>query len=284
MRRRLTVPVLYFTVSSIRSSFGLLPVIKANFSQEITARNLSSEVMPDQEFGETEKSWRSLLEVSIAKTRKIRGSNYVQIATVDSNGEPHCRTVVFRGFLNNMPTGHTLWNVCGEVASDDKDGSDGKSCIMKMCTDLRSKKVEENANNPMSEMVWWFPKTSEQYRIRGPLMMVGEDNDDKILSIARKELWGNLSDPARESFLDPITPGEPFHKDNNNNNKGGDDVTVPKGGRDEEGKVVPPPKNFLLMLLDPRRVDYLRLTGAQYRQIDVHDDDSKSWSQERVNP
>jgi hypothetical protein len=237
--------------------------------------------MPDQEFGETEKSWRSLLDVSIAKSRKIRGSNYVQIATVDSNGEPHCRTVVFRGFLNNIPTDHTLCNVCGDAASDNKDNSDGKSCIMKMCTDVRSKKVEENANNPLSEMVWWFPKTSEQYRIRGPLIMIGEDSDDKILSIARKELWGNLSDPARESFLDPITPGEPFSKDNN---KEADDVAIPRGGRDEEGKVVAPPRNFLLMLLDPRRVDYLRLTGAQYRQIDVRDDNSKSWSLVRVNP
>ena len=75
-----------------------------------------------------EQSWRSLLEASIAKSRKIRGSNYVQIATVEK-GEPHCRTIVFRGFLK-VPEGHTLYNVC-----------DDQACLMKMCTHLKSKKV-----------------------------------------------------------------------------------------------------------------------------------------------
>merc|ERR1712087_529221 len=132
---------------------------------------------------------------------------------------------------------------------------DGKPIVMKMCTDLRSQKVDEIAHQPISEMVWWFPKTSEQYRVRGSLMLVGNDHDDRELQIARKELWGNLSDPARESFLD-------------------DEDVLPVGGRDEEGKVVPVPASFLLMLLNPNYVDYLRLTGAQYRQIDQRVEDA----------
>lgn len=40
--------------------------------------------------------WRERIEVSIAKSRKIRGGNYVQLATVDEDGHPRCRTVVFR--------------------------------------------------------------------------------------------------------------------------------------------------------------------------------------------
>merc|ERR1712224_84325 len=77
--------------------------------------------------------------------------------------------------------------------------------------------------------------------------------------IARKEQWGNLSDPAREQFFwkDPGLPK--FDND--------DVVVVPKGGRDEDGKVLPPPDNFLLMILQPTRCDYLRLTD-NYRQID----------------
>ena len=115
--------------------------------------------------------------------------------------------------------------------------------------------------------VWWFPKTSEQYRVRGSVLLVGDDHDDRYLQIARKEMWGNLSDPARESFLD-------------------DESVMPIGGRDEEGRVVPVPGNFLLMLLDPTYVDYLRLTGAQYRQIDqrVHDAIQSTWSSKRVKP
>ena len=107
-------------------------------------------------------------------------------------------------------------------------------------------------------------------------MLVGDESDDRALQIARKEMWGNIGDQSRESFLD-------------------DETVMAVGGRDDEGKVVPVPANFLLMLLDPTYVDYLRLTGAQYRQIDQRqqqagdddDDDDNSqpnWSSERVKP
>ena len=35
---------------------------------------------------------------------------------------------------------------------------------------------------------------------------------------------------------------------------------IPTGGRGEDGKVLPPPSTFLLLLLWPDYVDYLRLT------------------------
>lgn len=54
---------------------------------------------PSQEEGPELKSWREMIDVSIARSRKIKGSNYVQIATVDPVGYlPSVRTVVFRGF------------------------------------------------------------------------------------------------------------------------------------------------------------------------------------------
>ena len=235
-------------------SFGLKPL--ATTSNYLMKRNMSSSDADD------EKSWRSLLEISIAKSRKIRGSNYVQISTVDEKGEPRCRTVVFRGF-QKVPDPHTLLNLC-----------DDKTCLLKMCTDKRSKKVAENAKQSIAELVWWFPKSSEQYRIRGHLILVGDDNsDDRSLEIARKELWGNLSDSARESFLGQVVPGEAYQKDN---------TVIPPGGKDEDGKMLPPPENFLLMLLDPTECDYLRLTGGQYRQMDSRD--PSGWSFKRVNP
>ena len=222
---------------------------------------MSTEVT-EGDFDIDTESWRSLLKVSIAKSRKIRGSNYVQIATVD-NGEPRCRTVVFRGF-QDLPEGHALSNLCDDM-----------SCTMKMCTAKNSQKVAQNQQQPIAEMVWWFPKTSEQYRIRGSLILIGNDSDDKALITARKELWGNIGDPSRESFLDTTVPGEAVSTISSS--------TVPEGGRGEDGKVLPPPDNFLLMLLDPTDCDYLCLTGGQYRQIDAHAKDS-GWSYKRVNP
>jgi len=116
-------------------------------------------------------------------------------------------------------------------------------------------------------MVWWFPKTSEQYRIRGSLLLIGDDNDDTALQIARKEMWGNVGDSTRESFLD-------------------DDSVRYIGGRDEDGRVIPVPLNFVFMLLNPTYVDYLLLKGAQYRQIDerVGDARKSTWSSKSVKP
>ena len=111
-------------------------------------RRMSTEVRADEDFGPTDQSWRSLLEVSMAKSRKTRGSNYVQISTVNKDGEPRCRTVVFRGFLNNA-------NLSEDHPMSPQNGGhfDGKPCVMKMCTDLRSQKVGEIAHQPISEMV-----------------------------------------------------------------------------------------------------------------------------------
>lgn len=207
-------------------------------------------------------SWRNRIDTSIAKSRNIRGGNFVQIATVDSEtNEPRCRTVVFRGFQ--------------QVEDDCSIDCDDKPCVMKMITDNRSNKVSEvNDGNSACEMVWWFTKSSEQYRIRGELKFVGGTGqfelDEKLASV-RKQQWGNLSDLAREQFFWK-EPGLLYSGES----------TVPEGGRGEDGKeVLPPPDTFLLMLLFPTRVDYLRL-GDNFRQIDQVKDGT--WTLARVNP
>ena len=94
--------------------------------------------------------WKTRIDISIAKSRQSRGSNYVQISTVDHNTmEPRCRTVVFRGFMKDVPMGNSLYG--------------GDDCVMKLITDVRSGKVKEleefhqkghlDKNNV--EMVWW---------------------------------------------------------------------------------------------------------------------------------
>jgi hypothetical protein len=47
--------------------------------------------------------------------------------------------------------------------------------------------------------------------------------------------------------------------------------------------VLAPPDNFLLVLLEPEEVDYLRLTDGQYRQVCKRGEDG-SWESTRVNP
>ena len=251
-------------------------------------------------------SWKERIDASIARSRKIRGSNYVQISTVDRERmEPRCRTVVFRGFLRGVPD-CAVDGVMGRGRSSDAPGGDYGDCVMKMITDRRSNKVtelsrfhqtasdDELRGNDTAEMVWWFPKSSEQYRIRGRLQFVGgegpvhslNDKDgagvetSRYLVSERKQQWGNLSDPAREQFYWD-NPGVPY-------TLASEESGVPAGGRDEEGRVLPAPDTFLLMLLYPTKIDYLRL-GDNFRQVDEWSSDRASsvgarWTSLRVNP
>jgi pyridoxamine 5'-phosphate oxidase len=197
--------------------------------------------------------WRTRIDGSIARSRKVRGGNYVQIATVDVDGMPRCRTVVFRGFTT--------------ISSE----SDTQSVVMKMITDKRSEKVSQIIASPSCELVWWFAKSSEQYRIFGILRLVGGDDSDQVALNARKQQWSNLSDSAREQFYWK-SPGAPYEGK----------VEVPAGGRDSEGRLLDPPDEFLLMLLQPQKVKYLRL-GDNFAQID-HIGKDGMWNVSRVNP
>jgi hypothetical protein len=172
---------------------------------------------------------------------------------VDSEGLPHCRTVVFRGFL---PV--------------DGDGYDNCKA-MKMITDLRSEKVEQISHSPACEMVWWFSETSEQFRLSGNLRLV-TSSDTGPLSLARTQQWSALSDMAREQFF-WRSPGKTYEGL----------VSVPAGGRDDStGKVLPPPENFALLLLFPHKVKYLRLSD----NLSIVDSvlPSGGWDICRVNP
>ena len=189
-----------------------------------------------------EMPWRERIVGSIAKSRKIRGGNYVQLASVDDAGLPRVRTVVFRGFA--------------------PDGS------LKIITDARSQKVQQSKQ---VEVCWWFSQSSEQYRFAGDITYIGQDGSDDDVAL-RKQQWGNLSDKAREQFFWAHPPAETF-----------DDApeAVPAGGRDADGKVLPAPDVFLLGLVAPDAVDYLRLTD-NFRQLDRLADGA--WDCARVNP
>jgi PPOX class probable FMN-dependent enzyme len=198
--------------------------------------------------------FRKLLDVSIAKSRQVRGGNYVQLATTTADGMPRCRTVVQRGMHGS---------------------------VFKFITDNRSEKVEQitRPGGGACEMVWWFLKTSEQYRVRGQLRLVGHNEPDEELASMRKQQWGNLRDSAREQFYwsSPGLPLDEAEADVNAKTAS----HIPAGGRGEDGKVLPAPGEFLLMLLDPERVHYLRLTDNHACVFEKADG---AWETKEVNP
>ncbi|UBF28296.1 pyridoxamine 5'-phosphate oxidase family protein [Kovacikia minuta CCNUW1] len=188
-------------------------------------------------------SWRSSLARALHRNRSLPNSRYLQLATVRADGRPANRTVVFRGFLEATEQ-------------------------LKFVTDARSEKVDQMCHSPWAEVCWYFPKTREQFRISGSLILVEATCEDTALQKARNILWQELSDAARSQFTwaDPGKPRAGVE---------GFNQSPPDG-------VVPLP-HFCLLLLQPDRVDHLELRGnPQNRWIYAKTD--QTWSVQEVNP
>ncbi|AFY68783.1 pyridoxamine 5'-phosphate oxidase-related FMN-binding protein [Thalassoporum mexicanum PCC 7367] len=188
--------------------------------------------------------WRSFLARSLHKHKSEPQSRYFQIATVDKQGYPTNRTVVFRGFREK----------------DDQ---------IKFITDRRSEKVLHLDRQPRAEICWYFAKTREQFRIAGPLMVIDAAYPDQELLQARQATWQQISDAARSQFLWPA-PGQPVTKS---------PVPDASGSPDK----MEPGANFCLVIMAPQRVDHLQLAGQQHRTI-YERDRQGNWSQQQVNP
>lgn len=292
-RATITTTVSATTISTSTSttiSNSLLPSSSSLGLTDMAQTSESSRTGWKPSYPPVDSNWKERIDASIAKSRKIRGSNFVQIATVDLvTMEPKCRTVVFRGF-QTLPIDHPMARPL--KYTNNNNNNINTSCIMKMITDQRSSKVQEST---ACEMVWWFPKSNEQYRIRGTLVFVGptgttttttptsttqtptlDIEQNAVLASARIQQWGNLSESAREQFYWDH-PGKDYNAATASSNA----VAIPTGGRNEEGTLLPPPDTFLLMLLLPHSVDYLRL-GDNCRLVDQLT--IGVWHSKQVNP
>jgi pyridoxamine 5'-phosphate oxidase len=127
--------------------------------------------------------WRSPLARALHRNRSKAYSRYPQLATVDADGRPANRTVVFRDFLPD--TDNLLF-----------------------ITDVRSAKVSQIAHQPYGELCWYFTKTREQFRLSGPLSLITDQDDDPAAEQTRQDLWGKLSANGRQQFAWP-KPGQP---------------------------------------------------------------------------
>ncbi|PSR16631.1 pyridoxamine 5'-phosphate oxidase [filamentous cyanobacterium CCP3] len=187
--------------------------------------------------------WRSSLARALHRNRSRPYSRYFQLATVTAAGHPANRTVVFRDFLPHTNT-------------------------LTVVTDQRSAKVADIAAHPWAEACWYFTHTREQFRLAGPIAIVGATNLNAELQRARQTSWEALSDNARQQFYWPH-PAQP---------------------RDPEADFSPrdageiPPALFCLVLLAPDRVDHLELRGdPQTRTLYDHQSDG-TWQVKTVNP
>jgi pyridoxamine 5'-phosphate oxidase len=189
--------------------------------------------------------WRSHLSRALHKNRSLPYARYFQLATVQVDGRPANRTVVFRGFL-------------------------GDTNQLKIITDARSHKVEQISHQSWGEVCWYFPQTREQFRLAGQLTLIGADHPDVPFQKARQATWQELSDSARLQFAWPH-PGESRVEDAS--------AFAPPSPDSEQ-----PLPNFCLLLLDPLRVEHLELRGTPQNRWLYDQNGDRDWSKQPINP
>ena len=115
--------------------------------------------------------WRLAIKSSNSKEGKSVSRRWIQIATTSKDNLPRLRTVVFRGWSE----AHT----------------------MLIYTDRRSEKINDiNINNNV-ELLWLFPKSKSQYRLKGEAYEIKENI----------RFWNNLSENSKTTWFWP-NPGE----------------------------------------------------------------------------
>lgn len=191
--------------------------------------------------------WRSPLARALHRNRSLVYARYLQLATVQADGRPANRTVVFRGFL----------------ADPDR---------LKFVTDDRSQKVDQIATVPYGEACWYFPKTREQFRLAGRLTLVRSTDSDLNLQQIRQTAWQELSDAARAQFAWPH-PGKP-------RSPSSEFELLPPDHMPDHSTAL---SNFCLLLLEPDRVDHLELKGNP-QDRSLYDWNGDHWSVQEVNP
>lgn len=174
--------------------------------------------LPDETVIAPEAPWLDRWRAAVARNARDR---FVQIGTVAPGGAPEVRTVVLHGLAR-----------------------DGRPYFV---GDARAAKhAAIHAGSEVALCTWW-PKSSEQFRLRGPVDCV--TSADAPWGRRRQELWDAQGADNRALFLgDP--PGTPLER------------AAPPGE-----DVAKPPGHFVLYLLAPRRVDRLELGDPHRREI-----------------
>ena len=159
--------------------------------------------------------WRQRLKASQSKEGKLASNRWIQLATVSKYNQPRVRTVVFRGWLDNS--------------------------TMMIYTDKRSEKYIDIESNNNIEVLWLFFKTKSQYRFKGKVYEL-EDND---------KYWDNLFDRSKDQWFWP-SPGKEIDKKDNPSSL---DNTLLK------------PSNFSVLKIKINEVDLLKLEKPLHKRF-----------------
>jgi len=145
--------------------------------------------------------------------------------------------------------------------------------------------------------------SNEQYRISGSVEVVSAEVTDPMLIQARIQQWKDISPLAKEQFYSSKIPGALVsetipEKSMPESMAESSSSKIPKTSPDSSQSAVAtstssmrpnniddkyPPDTFVLLLLWPSEVKYVRLTD-RYGQLDQLDETNATWKSLRVNP
>ena len=177
--------------------------------------------------------WQQRLELALEKASNRNRAGYVQLATYDRERGAQVRTLVFRGF-----------------------SKEGYGLLM--CSDARSAKMNELANDPRAQIAWYFADAREQFRLSGVL---SADNHSVRDGCERVEVWRRMSPRARAAFF-----RDPFG--------------VPDEMANEFAARPVPPESFVLLLLTVTEVEHLNIASEPHQRTRFNVD--TRWSSTRV--
>ena len=174
--------------------------------------------------------WRQRLKASQSKEGKLTSNRWIQLANVSKNNQPRVRTVVFRGWLDDS--------------------------TMLIYTDKRSQKYRDLENNNNIEVLWLFFKTKSQYRFKGKVTEL-KDND---------KYWDNLFDKSKDQWYWP-SPGKKI------------DIESITSSRNN---LLSKPNNFSVLKIKIDEVDLLKLEQPFHKRYVWKKIDN--WRCVEVNP
>lgn len=190
--------------------------------------------------------WRSPIARALHRNRSLPNAHYLQLATIDANNRPTNRTLVFRRWLE-------------------------PESALKFVTDIRSQKALSltSGSSNWAEICWYFPKTREQFRVSGLLLLVTAECSIDRHQKARQDAWQQMSDSGRIQFT-WATPGA-------------NRSTDPAAFIQPQPDPLQPLANFCLLLLVPMSVDHLELRGDPQNRSSYELVDGE-WLVRQINP
>lgn len=206
--------------------------------------------------------WQTMLQQTFALEGDNIHAKFFQVANVDETGLAQNRTMVFRGF-------------------DDE--------LILAVTDIRSDKVAQWQQQADAQLCWYFNNSREQFRMSCKVVLItqqhlvaktmgaAEPPNKPSFAVLRNKIWNTLSEASQAQFNWP-SPKVALDTETHSTN-----LNLTTQQYHTEAKEGAPHEHFVLVCFEAYQVDYLNLnTIPQTRHISTRSNEG-SWALQKVH-